>query len=68
MRPCDYDRFVKMKEPLGGKHYDTREAIIRAIGRSLRDIDRDGRADGVRRLPYVWQKVVEMRGDYFEGM
>jgi hypothetical protein len=50
-----------MKEPLRGIRYNnTREAIIRAVGRSLLDINRSGRANGVRRLPQIWQKVVHM--------
>jgi len=47
MSPCDYDLLAKMKEPLRGIRYDTREAIICAVGRSLLDINRSGRADGV---------------------
>ncbi|KAJ4433295.1 hypothetical protein ANN_15554 [Periplaneta americana] len=37
-------------------------------GRSLRDINRNGRVDGIRRLPQVWQKVVNVRGDHSERM
>jgi hypothetical protein len=68
MSPCDYDIFAKMKEPLRGTRYNTREEIIRAVGRSLLDINTSGRADGVRRLPQIWQNVVHMGGDYIEGM
>jgi hypothetical protein len=68
MSLCDYDFFAKMKEPLRGTRYNTREEIIRAVGRSLLDINRSGRADGVRRLPQVWQKVVHMGGEYIVGM
>jgi hypothetical protein len=68
MSPCDYDLFAKMKEPLRGTRYNTREEIIRGVGQSLLDINRSGRADGVRRLPQIWQKVVHMEGDYIEGM
>jgi hypothetical protein len=57
----DYDLFAKMIEPLRGTRYSTREEIIGAVGRSLLDINRSGRADGVRRLPQIWQKVVQMR-------
>jgi hypothetical protein len=57
MGPRDYDLFAKMTEPLRGTRYNTRE-MIRAVGRSLLDINRSGRADGVRRLPQIWQKVV----------
>jgi hypothetical protein len=44
MSPCDYDLFAKMKEPLRGTRYNTREEIIRVVERSLLDINRSGRA------------------------
>ena len=68
MSPCEFDLFAKMKAPLRGIRYNTREAIIHAVGRSLLDINRSGHADGVRRLPRIWQKVVHMGGDYIEGL
>jgi hypothetical protein len=61
MSPCDYDLFAKMKEPLQGIQYNTRE-IIHAVGLSLLDINRSERADGVQCLPQIWQKVVHMGG------
>ncbi|KAJ4434037.1 hypothetical protein ANN_16356 [Periplaneta americana] len=64
MSPCDYDLFAKVKEPLRGTRYNTRDELIRAIGRSIRNINKDGRADGVRRLPNIWQKVINKGGDY----
>ncbi|KAJ4441169.1 hypothetical protein ANN_11020 [Periplaneta americana] len=54
--PCDYDLFTKVKEPLRGTRYNTRDELVRALGRSIRNINKDGRADGVRRLPSIWQK------------
>ena len=36
MNPCDYDLFAKMKEPLRGTRYNTRDEFIRAKGRSIR--------------------------------
>ncbi|PNF31690.1 hypothetical protein B7P43_G14035, partial [Cryptotermes secundus] len=60
MSSCDYALFAKMKEPLRGTRYNTREELIHAVGRSLQDINRSGPADGVRRLPQIWQKVVHM--------
>ena len=53
MSPCDCDLFAKVKEPLRGTRYNTRDELIRAIGRSIRNIYKDGRADGVRRLPNI---------------
>ncbi|PNF29374.1 hypothetical protein B7P43_G07838, partial [Cryptotermes secundus] len=61
MSPCDYDLFAKMKEPLRGLRYNTREEIILAVGWSLLDINRCGRANGVQHLQ-IWQKVVHMGG------
>jgi len=68
MSPYGYDLFAKMKEPLRGIRYNTRGAIIRAVGRSLLHINRSGPADGVRRLPQIWQKLVQTGGDCTEGM
>ena len=38
-----------------------------AIGLSIRNINKDGRADGVRHLPNIWQKVINKVGNYIEG-
>ena len=50
MSPCDYDLFAKVKEPPRGTRYNTRDELIHAIGRSVRNLSKDGRADGERRL------------------
>ena len=62
MSPCDYDLFAKVKEPLRVTRYNTRDELIRPIGRSIRNINKDGRADGVRRLPNIWQNVINKGG------
>ena len=38
--------------------YNTRDELIRTIGQSIRNINKDVRADGIRRLPNIWQKVI----------
>ncbi|KAJ4432604.1 hypothetical protein ANN_21227, partial [Periplaneta americana] len=43
--PCDYDLFVKVKEPLRVTRYNTRDELLCAIGRSIWNINKDGRAD-----------------------
>ena len=58
MSPCHYDLFIKVKEPLRGTRYNTRDELIHAIRRSIRNINKDGRTDGVRHLPNIWQKVI----------
>ena len=40
-----------------GTRYNTKDELIRAIERSKRNENKDRRADGVRRLPNIWQKV-----------
>jgi hypothetical protein len=60
-----YELFAKMKGPLRGTRYSTREEIIGAVGRSLLGFDRTGRADGVQHLTQIWQKVVHMGGRLF---
>ena len=40
------DLFSKVKEPLRGTRYNTRDELIRAIGWSIRKINKDRRADG----------------------
>ena len=67
MSPCDYDLFTKVKEPLRGTRYNTRDELTRAIVWSIWNINKDGRADGVRCLPNIWQKVINKVGDYIEG-
>ncbi|KAJ4438220.1 hypothetical protein ANN_14159 [Periplaneta americana] len=62
LSPCDYDLFTKVKEPLRGTRCNIRDEFIHAIGRSIRNINEDGRADGVRRLPNIWQKSLRWAG------
>ena len=45
--PCDYDLFGKVREPLGVIRYNARYELILTIGLSIRNINKDGRADGV---------------------
>ncbi|KAJ4445476.1 hypothetical protein ANN_07284 [Periplaneta americana] len=66
--PCNYDLFTKVKEPLRGTRYNTRDELFCALGRSIRNINKDGRADGVRRLPNISQKVINKGGDYIEAV
>ena len=67
MSPCDYNLFAKVKEPLRGTRYNIRAELIRTIGQPIRNINKDGRTDGVRRLPSIWQKVINKGSDYLEG-
>ena len=61
MSPCDYNLFAKVEEPLREIGYNIRDEFIRAIGRSIRNINKDGHADGLWRLPNIWKKVINKR-------
>ena len=66
MSPCDYDLFIKVKEPLRGTQYNTRDEFIHAIGRSVWNIDKVVCADGVQRLLNIWQRVINKEDNYIE--
>jgi hypothetical protein len=66
MSPCSYDLFAEMKESMRGTRYNKRK-IIHAVGLSLLDIDRRGRADGVQCLTQIWQKMVHMGAIILKG-
>ena len=68
LSPCDYDLISKLKEPLRDIRFQTVPDILRAVGRSARNIDRTGTATGIRCLPHRWQQVVDNAGDYIEGL
>ena len=42
-------------------------ALIHTIGWSIRNINKNGRADGVQCLTYILQKVINKGGNYIEG-
>ena len=50
MSSCDYHLFEKVKETLQVTRCNTKDELNRAVGRSIRNINKDERADGVRRL------------------
>ena len=61
-------RYLRQSErTLRGTRYNTRDELIRDIGRSIQNINKDGRADGVRRLPNIWLKVIGNGDEYIEG-
>ena len=64
MSPCGHYLFAKVKEPLRGTRYNTRDELIRAVGRSIGNIIKNGRTDRVRRFKKNWQKVINKRVTY----
>ena len=51
----------KWKNHCEGPQYNTRNQFIRAIGRLIRNINKERRTDGVHGLPNIWQTVISKR-------
>ena len=59
--------FAKVKEPLREDRYINRDELSRALGRWIRNINKHRCADGVRRLPNIWEKKINKGDDYTKG-
>ena len=60
-----YHIVPKMKLPLGGVRFRTKQAIIAAVELSIQRLVRENAVDVSSRLPDVWMRVPHARGDYF---
>ncbi|GBN26567.1 hypothetical protein AVEN_210131-1 [Araneus ventricosus] len=58
--PCDFHLFRDTLSP------DV-TSVLRAGGRSVAVINKQYLANGILRLPHLWQKVQNFPGDYIEG-
>ena len=65
---CDYDLIPKLKAPLRGHRFRTRDDIAIAVRRLIMTNLDHGEADGISRLPHRWQCTSDSLGDYFEGL
>ena len=68
LSPCDYHLIPKLKAPLRGQKFRTRDDIAIAVRRFIMTNFSHGEADGVRRLPHRWQWTIDSLGDYFEDL
>ena len=66
MSSCNYDLFAKVKEPLRGTQYKTRDELIRTTGLSIGNINKEGRTDNILRVRNIWRRVISKGGDYIE--
>ncbi|GFW82307.1 uncharacterized protein TNCV_3817881 [Trichonephila clavipes] len=68
---CDFDLIPKIKEPIRGMRFATREDIANAVHQQVTQFTygaANAEADGIQRLPHRWQRVVTVAGDYIEGL
>jgi len=66
--PPDFDQFPKLKEPLRGIRFSDLDELHEAMSAEVRRINTNCLATGIRSLPMRWERVIESKGDYFEGM
>ena len=66
--PWDYDLIPKLKAPLHGHRFRTRDDIAIAVRCLIMTNFSHGEADGICQLPHHWQRTIDSLGDYFEGL
>ena len=66
MAPCDFWLFPKLKRPLKGKWFQTREDIMTAMTAELNTIPKEAFSECFQQWCHRWEKSEESQGDYFE--
>ena len=64
--PREYHMFGPLKEELGGHHFDDDDGVETFVCNWLRTRPDSFFDDGIKKLPIVWGKCVDKRGDYTE--
>ncbi|GFV73961.1 uncharacterized protein TNCV_4601191 [Trichonephila clavipes] len=69
--PCDFDIIPKIKEPIRGRWFATREDIANAERQQVTRFTYGAanvKVNGIQRLPHRCRRVVTVAGDYSEGL
>jgi len=67
MAPCDFWLFPKLKMPLKGTRFESREDIMRNAMAQLYKIPQEAFQKCFQQWQDCWKKYVHYQGDYFEG-
>ncbi|PNF19075.1 hypothetical protein B7P43_G11296, partial [Cryptotermes secundus] len=67
MVPCDFWLFPKLKMPLKGTRFESREDIMRNVMTLLITIPKDAFKKCFQQWRKRWEKCVSYQGVYFEG-
>ncbi|GFV40873.1 uncharacterized protein TNCV_1637571 [Trichonephila clavipes] len=68
---CDFDLIPKIKEPIHGKRFVTREDIANALRQQVTQFTHgaaNAEVDGIQCLPHHWQHMMTVTRDYIEGL
>ena len=66
LAPSDFHLFAPLKEFLGGKKFQTDDAVEDAVRSWMDDQPKKFFESGIKALPKRWRKCVELHGDYVE--
>ena len=67
MAPCDFWLFPKLKTPLKGSRFETREEIMRNATANMNTIPKEDFQRCFQQWMDRWAKCVQAQGAYFEG-
>ena len=67
MAPCDFWLFPKLKMPLKGTRFESREDIMTNATAALMAIRKDDFKKCFQQWHDRWEKCIRTHGDYFEG-
>ena len=67
MAPCDFWLFPKLKLPLKGSRFESREDIMQNATAQLYSIPKEAFQKCFQQWGERWQKCVQSQGEYFEG-
>jgi len=67
MAPCDFWLFPKLKMPLKGTRFESREDIMRNATAQLNMIPQEAFQKCFQQWQDRWKKCVHYQGDYFKG-
>ncbi|KAJ4428957.1 hypothetical protein ANN_25953 [Periplaneta americana] len=67
LAPCDFWLFPKLKTPLKGSRFESREEIMRNVTTELNTIPKEDFQRCFRQWKDRWAKCVQAQGAYFEG-
>jgi len=67
MAPCDFWLFRKLKRPLKGTRFQTRDDIMAATTAELNSIPEEAFSACFQQWRHRWEKCVESQGNHFEG-
>jgi transposase len=64
LSPPDFDGFARIKRPHKGVRFATEQDLKQAYDNTIYEINRKDSATGISHLPYRWEKVIQLEGEY----